>query len=208
MIKAILFDIDGVLFDSLDANIFFFQSLFNKAGYTKPLTKNDYKPMNHLSMLSIIKQWTSVSDEEANKIWEWGRSREVPYPDHLVALPKNAKKTILALHKKYKLGIVTSRVKEGIYISDLANLEKYFDVAIGFQDTTDHKPHPEPLLLACKKLSIKPKETIYIGDSASDGIAGKAAGMKVICYGTTPFENADAYTKSFKELPNIIESLK
>jgi phosphoglycolate phosphatase len=48
-------------------------------------------------------------------------------------------------------------------------------------DTTSHsKPHPEPLLYACKKMSVQPEHCVYIGDAARDIEAGKAAGMFTI----------------------------
>ncbi len=48
-------------------------------------------------------------------------------------------------------------------------------------DTTPNsKPHPEPLLYACKKMAVQPEHCIYIGDAARDIEAGKAAGMFTI----------------------------
>ncbi|HZE87013.1 MAG TPA: HAD family hydrolase [Methylomirabilota bacterium] len=206
MIKAVIFDIDGVLFDSFDANLKFFQSLFTLAGH-KPPAKEDYQPLVHLSMHDVIKVLTNASDEETKKIWELGRSDKVPSVDHLIRMPKGIKETILQLHKNYLLGIVTSRIKEKVYVAGLSELQHCFEVAIAYQDTMNHKPHPEPLLLACKKLDIKPQDAVYIGDTESDVIAGKAAGMKVVNYTKNKYKNADAHTYSFKELPKIIQKL-
>jgi phosphoglycolate phosphatase len=48
-------------------------------------------------------------------------------------------------------------------------------------DTTAHpKPHPEPMLAACKQANVKPKECVYIGDAQHDIIAGKNAEMKTL----------------------------
>jgi 2-phosphoglycolate phosphatase len=48
-------------------------------------------------------------------------------------------------------------------------------------DTTPHaKPHPEPLLYACRQIGVSPTECIYIGDAERDIIAGNAAGMTTI----------------------------
>lgn len=50
------------------------------------------------------------------------------------------------------------------------------------------KPHPEPLLLACKQLNINPQDAIYVGDHPRDIDAGRAAGMYTIAvrYGYLP----------------------
>lgn len=52
------------------------------------------------------------------------------------------------------------------------------------------KPHPEPLLHACKQVNISPQDAVYVGDLQSDIIAAKAAGMKsvVVTYGYHPPE--------------------
>lgn len=48
-------------------------------------------------------------------------------------------------------------------------------------DQVSHpKPHPEPILLACKKLDISPNNAIYLGDAERDIRAGRLAGLKTI----------------------------
>lgn len=48
-------------------------------------------------------------------------------------------------------------------------------------DTTAYsKPHPEPMLTACRQIQVKPKECLYIGDAQHDITAGKAANMKTL----------------------------
>ena len=53
-------------------------------------------------------------------------------------------------------------------------------------DTTDYsKPHPEPLLHACRLMQLAPTETLYVGDARRDIDAGRAAGMRTLaaCFG-------------------------
>jgi len=48
-------------------------------------------------------------------------------------------------------------------------------------DTTPHaKPHPEPLLEACRRIGVDPQRCVYVGDDARDVSAGKAAGMYTV----------------------------
>lgn len=207
MIKAVLFDIDGVLINSFDANLKFFQDLLSKAGYSPP-TRNMYAPMYHLSMTDVIKEVTkSHSEKEIQRIWEMGNKRAVDYPLHLLKLQIGVKETIKKLHKKYSLGIVTSRVKNGVFeFPELASLQQYFSTVIAYEDTTNHKPHPEPLLFAAKQLKVKPSEVVYIGDLDNDIQAAKAAGMKIIIYSPDSFQSADRCTSLFKEIPLLITS--
>lgn len=208
MIKAVIFDIDGVLMDSFPANLKFFQDLMMKNGYPPP-TAEEYQPIFHYDMLSAIRALTKSDNEiELKKIWEMGRSREVPYDISLATTPANMAETIMVLSKTYKLGLVTSRVRETTFADEtLEELKGYFSAVVSYQDTANHKPHPEPLLLAVSQLGVKPAEAVYVGDVENDIICARAAGMKVIIYAQKNFDNADATFSSFKELPGVIKSL-
>jgi HAD superfamily hydrolase (TIGR01509 family) len=125
-----------------------------------------------------------------------------------VTLPKGAEEVIQKIGNNFALGIVTSRVTENVFEAPaLAALASHFKVVVGYQDTTNHKPHPEPLFFAAQKLGVKPAECVYIGDAPSDVQAGRAAGMKVIIYSKTEEPKADAWTSSFAKLPALVSSL-
>ena len=71
-----------------------------------------------------------------------------------------------------------------------------------------HKPHPEPLLLAAKRLKVRPSECVYIGDSHTCIEAGCAAGMKTILYDGKKNPDTSAGTKTFGKIPSIIDKLR
>jgi pyrophosphatase PpaX len=208
MIKAIIFDIDGVLLDSCEANFKFYCGLMQKAGYRGPARK-EFPKIFHLSMVDTIRVVTGVdSEEEINRIWELGKSGEVSYDFNLLAMPKRAEQVIETLGKDFLLGIVTSRVKENVYESPLLKkLEKFFKVVVAYQDTDRHKPQPDPLLLAAKRLGLAPGECVYVGDVENDAVAARAANMKIVIYSKDKFEKADACTSSFEKIPGLIAKL-
>ena len=208
MIEAVIFDVDGVLLDSFDANLKFFQNLMEKAGYPAP-TREDFPSIFHFSMRDAIKVLAkSESDEEIQRIWEMGKGRDVEYPLDLLKMPEGATETIMELNRTYPMGIVTSRIRSSIYEAPaLARLKRYFKTAVAYEDTTNHKPHPEPLLLAAQQLDILPERAVYIGDVENDIVAGKAAGMRVIIYSKNKYDSADSNTSSFTMLPSIIKEL-
>lgn len=207
MIKTIIFDIDGVLLDSFEANFKFFCDLMVRFGYNGP-TREQFPNLFHRPMKDVIEILTKANEKEIEKIWKAGRDKEISYPHELLSTSKDLEKVIEDLYKNYTLGIVTSRVRESIYsIPQLATLKQYFKVVVAFQDTENHKPHPEPLLLAAQKLGVKPRECVYIGDVENDIKAARAAGMKIIIYSKDQFSQADAYTSLFAKLPELILSL-
>lgn len=208
MIKAVLFDIDGVLLDSFAANVFYFQELFVKAGYPSPTEEELRKVIVHNTLKQSIIELTNVSDEEVQRIYELGEKRLQKYPHHLLTMPNEAETILRKLSKTYRLGIVTSRIRDGIYsMPQLAKLKKYFKVAVGFEDTKRHKPYPDPLLFAANKLKLKPSEVVYIGDTPTDVLAAEAAGMNIILYAPENVTQAEFYTPLFTKLPDIIAGL-
>lgn len=209
MVKAVIFDIDGTLLDSFEANLKFFQDLMARAGYA-PLTREQYSRMYHLNMRDVIRTLTAPSSEdEITRIGELGRSREVEYSLELLRMPEHAEETIKALDEKYLLGIATSRLRDNVYeVPELAALRQYFRATVGYEDTLNHKPDPEPLVLAARQLGVEPRESVYVGDAETDVQAARAAGMKIIVYSKNPAAGADAATDSFVQLPELIASLQ
>jgi pyrophosphatase PpaX len=76
-----------------------------------------------------------------------------------------------------KIAVVTSKRKlMAIRGLKLINIQEYIDILVTPEDTSKHKPNPEPALKACETLGIKPEEAIMVGDSIYDIMCGKDAG--------------------------------
>jgi HAD superfamily hydrolase (TIGR01549 family) len=208
MIKAVIFDIDGVLLDSFETNLKFFQDLMIKGGYNPP-TREEYKKLFHYNMFDVIKILTkSNSEEEIQRIVKFRTNKEVAYPHELVTAPKEMKETIEVLAKDYFLGVVTSRTKNSVFASPIMKeIESYFKYSVSLEDTVKHKPDPEPLLLIVEKLNIKKEEAVYIGDTETDFQAAKSAGMKFILFSKEKVDGVEISTSVFSELPDLINKL-
>jgi pyrophosphatase PpaX len=208
MLKAVIFDVDGVLINSLEANTKFYQDLFAAAGYDKP-SKSTIRRLFHLTMEGVIREILGPNNHsEITRIWRMGHDRVVGYPDKLVKTPLGMVDTVKKLGGKFALGIVTSRVRNGVYtLPQLAAIEKYIQVTVCFEDTASHKPDPEPLQFACKKLLVEPSEAVYIGDTKTDVLAAKAAGMKVVIFSESKIPHADICTDNFRKIAASVFSL-
>lgn len=86
--------------------------------------------------------------------------------------------TLGALHAKgLPMALVTNKPTPFVApLLEALDIAKYFSVIIGGDDVKNKKPHPEPLLLVAGKLSLAPKELLFVGDSRNDILAAKAAG--------------------------------
>jgi pyrophosphatase PpaX len=76
-----------------------------------------------------------------------------------------------------RLAVVTAKRRTTLALAFevLPELRRFFDVTVGAEDTTRHKPSPEPLLLALERLGANADDTVYVGDSPFDIQAAKAA---------------------------------
>ena len=96
-----------------------------------------------------------------------------------------------------KMGVVTN--KPGMFTEALLvhmGLADYFDVIVSGDTTAHKKPHPEPILHACRLLGVAPGRNLHIGDSENDILAARAAGSPTFCvpYGYNegrPVDSAD-----------------
>ena len=78
-------------------------------------------------------------------------------------------------------GIVTNKPARYTHpIIDQLGLREHVASVICGDDTRHTKPHPEPLLAACRKIDISPTECIYLGDDQRDVQASQAAGMEPV----------------------------
>ncbi|MEK7099215.1 MAG: HAD-IA family hydrolase [Patescibacteria group bacterium] len=202
-----IFDVDGTLLDSFEANLKFYQDLMSRSGYGT-ISRKTYATMMHLSRREMIRSFVGASEEEMGRVWTLSHVVASEMPIYLLRTPPGTAEIVKLLHKKYLLGIVTSGLCDTIYKPpELAALRPFFQTTVSYEDTASHKPDPEPLLLAARHLGISPKEAVYIGDMPSDLAAARAAHMKIIIYGKNPIEEADGYISSFHELPERIAML-
>jgi HAD superfamily hydrolase (TIGR01549 family) len=206
MIKAVIFDIDGVLLDSQLANTTYIQDFMVSEGYPRP-SKEITILHKHLALRDMIKTLTQSTDEKLiNELWH--RANQFPYPINLLKIPLDAHDVIARLKDKYQIGIVTNRMANHTdFFFQAYGSADDFTVVVTMSDIKNPKPDPEPMLLAIDKLDVLPEETVYIGDSLSDLQSAKNAGAKCIILGYPEIAGADAYVDSLSELPTTIQKL-
>jgi HAD superfamily hydrolase (TIGR01509 family) len=209
MIKAVIFDIDGVLLDSHQANFRWYKDFFGQMG-KRFVDFGEYKNKYFSQPVKeVIRNLMKLEGQSLEEMYNRARAFDYSPYERLIKLPNREKEVIAALAKKYRLAIVTGRYALGSAFS-ITGLRPYFEVAVKFGDYQKPKPDPEPLKLALKKLNLDPQEAIYIGDSQDDLHAAQAAQIKFIAfYGFSQkiFKDADANIKNFFQLPAAIKKL-
>ncbi len=177
-IQAILFDIDGTLLDTTE---FIFQAyehtlqLYNLPVFPREKLSN----VMGQSLESIYQRLAPQYTPEL--LCEVHRTFQEAHLD--LSFPFEGVEEILrTLHKnKIKMAAITTRSRRtSAKTLEGAGIAHYFDVIISGEDVKKIKPDPEPLLLALRKLHVKPQNAVMIGDTDADILAGKNAGTHTI----------------------------
>jgi len=207
MIKAVIFDMDGLLIDTelLQSKSF---ELLIRSYDKKPIFQengliHDIGTKGNIQRIIIEKHGIKGSVESLTK------KRRRFYRQLLektqVKIMPGGKKLLEILKKKnLKLAIASNAYANFVNILiKRVNLEKYFDAIVTIDDVLKPKPFPDLYLETAKKLKVKPKNCLVLEDSEAGVIAAKKAKMKVIAV-------PSKYTKhqDFSKADKIVESLK
>ncbi len=173
--RAVLFDWDGTLLNSYQADLRAYLSMFHTLGinWTERELAQHYSP-NWLRVYRAARlprsKWM-----EADRLWTRAYQLENP------PLLAGARRVVRLLAQKFALGIVTSgnrpRVRRQLRQLELAS---YFSACVCSEDAAKRKPHPAPLQLALKRLRRAPEQCVYVGDTAEDIAMARSAGVRAI----------------------------
>lgn len=185
--KAILFDLDGTLIDSIDLIVQSARHAFQSCGEPVP---SDAEWLADLGMpLKTMFGRFGPTGERVDRLIAGYREFQIANHDRLVQPYPQVDETLARLHAHgFKLGVVTSKfepmARRGL---DLFGLTERFDTIVGVESCVNHKPHPEPVETALRRLDVAPHEAVFIGDSPHDMAAGRAAGVRTAAALWGPF---------------------
>jgi HAD superfamily hydrolase (TIGR01549 family) len=176
-ILGVLFDLNGVLVDSLNLHAQAWSKALTMNKH--PISKEELRSHSQfgkyggVELVKLLNQ--DISDNLAQKIEEdYEKEYRELAEKHLKSFP-DAEETLKHLDGMgLKLGIIANDKRETIE-KDLAKvgLKDYFEVLTGLDEVKKGKPSPEMIVLACKRLFMKPYHAFVIGDSTSEMIAAK-----------------------------------
>ncbi len=178
MLAAALFDFDGTLVDTTEM---IFQSM--RHATASVLGRDDFSREELLANVGqpLPRQMELFDAEKAELLLEAYRAHHEEHHDALIAEFPGVDEALSRLRAAgVRVVVVTSKRRRSVEmaLAKFPGLVLVVDLFVTMEDTTEHKPHPEPLLRGLELMGDVPKEqAVYVGDSPFDVQAAKAAGL-------------------------------
>lgn len=207
-INGVIFDMDGVVFDTERIYLQVWTEVFKKYGYE--ITKDFYLPLmgqgtNNIKKILFEKYGDKLPiekmyNEKDEKLMSIVRSGLVPLKDGAEDVLKYLK------NKGYKIALATSARLERLELQLTDdNVKTYFDAIVCSNDVKNAKPAPDIFLKAAEKINIEPSMCIVIEDSSSGIKAAHNASMA--SFHVEDLKEADDEIRKYsdRQLKNIRE---
>jgi beta-phosphoglucomutase len=182
MIKAVIFDLDGVIVNTAKYHYLAWKHLANSLGFDVTEEQNEHlKGVSRVKSLDIILEWGGIELGESQKeVLLIQKNKE--YLDYIDTLSKTAilpgvKEVLDYLKKTDKQIALGSASKNAIPILEKLEILNLFDVIVDGNNVKKAKPNPEVFLNAADKLNIAPKFCVVIEDAKAGIEAANSADM-------------------------------
>ncbi len=189
MIKAVIFDLDGVIVDTAHYHYVAWQKLAKELGITFTEKENEkLKGVSRMRSLEIILELggISLSDEKKEELATKKNSWFVDYIEAIKPeeIFKGVKQMLNSLRESgYKVALASSS-KNAETVLRLLEIKGFFDAVVDGTMIIKSKPDPEIFLLAASKVGVYPNECIVFEDAEAGVEAAIAAGMKCVGVGS------------------------
>ena len=181
-IECVIYDVDGVLFDSLDANGRLYNKIVTSVG-RGPLSPDELRYCHTHTVYEAINHLFRLDKDLERKALEFLKEVDLKEFIAFLKMEPHLMETLEALReRKIKTAICTNRTTSMKHVMDRFNLWPYFDTMVTALDVKHPKPHPGSVHKILETLNADKERTLFIGDSDVDRDTALTAGVKFIAY--------------------------
>jgi phosphoglycolate phosphatase len=181
-LDCVLFDLDGTLVDTAPDLVACLNRAMSAHGFSE-IEHDDVKPMISHGAMAMINHAVADADPELKKrmldfMLDCYQNNIAEHSRFFAGISETLE-AIETLGLKW--GVVTNkRERFTLPLMAALNLSERAACIVSGDTTANSKPHPEPMLAACRQAGVKPENCVYIGDASHDIAAGKNANMKTL----------------------------
>ena len=204
MIGLVIFDCDGVLFDSAAANVAYYNAVLKRLG-RPPMSEEWGRRAHFLSSHQLYEAMFGAGSELSAAALQVGRTVDYTPFYHLMRPMPDLERVLQALSVHYALAMATNRGGTLRGVVREFKLDRYLQHVVGAHDVPRAKPHPDMIEHCLAHFRLPPIAAVYVGDSDTDQQAALAAGITFVGFG--PAAPAVHRIHHLRELPPLLERL-
>ena len=178
-VKAIIFDIDGVLADSREAIAHNTICLMKEFGFDVPDSRVEGMSSAHSAESVLIALAPSLFADRALLRKMLARLAALTNENMMMVKPAPIALTVPALAARYRLAAASNRKSSAHLVLRQLGIDRYFEAVMTSEDAPA-KPDPAMIRLALVKLGVRADEAVFVGDNLEDMQAGEGAGVRAM----------------------------
>src|SRR5271154_5237890 len=183
MIELVMFDADGVLFDSTESNIAYYNFISAQLG-EPPLDRDEEISAVSYAATEVFAARARGDAAKLGRMHDVTRNMDQTPFFKMLRPPFELRPFMLQLKQRYKLGLATNRSATVPALVEHLGLAGVFDAVASALDKVPPKPAPDILRLCLDRAGVDPARAVDVGDSRIDREAAESAAMHFIGVGS------------------------
>ncbi|WP_250507530.1 phosphoglycolate phosphatase [Caballeronia sp. GAFFF3] len=191
-IRAAIIDLDGTMVDTADDFVAALNAMLARIAIEQPVTRDEVTGYVGKGSENLIRSVLAVRLSPSQAVAQFDDALAIYQSEYAKVNGKHS-----TLFPEVREGLEAMR-ESGVALACVTNkphrfavellehfgIADFFKVILGGDSLPAKKPDPLPMLTACERLDVLPRETVAVGDSENDALAGRAAGLATL---TVPY---------------------
>jgi phosphoglycolate phosphatase len=201
---AVIFDCDGVLFDSWRANVAYYDAIRRELAL--PPMGPEWERLCHILAASEVLD-RMLAGDPALLARARAVARTIDYgPFYALMEPVPGLHDVLGdLGRRHRLAMATNRGRTVPEVVRRFGLGQHLVLAVGVHDVARPKPHPDMIELCLARLGVAPARAVYVGDAQTDLAAARAAGVHFVAVGDVAW--SPHAVETLDALPPLVDAI-
>jgi len=200
-LQAVIFDLDGVIFDSLHCNIVLYNHILETVGLP-PTAEQSAEVIHRESLERSLEHFMGRGELFQKAMAYWRELDATPFINQLRLFPQ-ARETIMHLRLTVRTAVATNRQRTTMAALDHFDLSRLFELVVTPKDAGAPKPDPRFMDHTLEGLGLKREQVVYVGDSSVDEALCLASGVRLVAF-RGPGLQAWAHADELDQIPGLL----